>query len=137
MLQFTTYLSGKLPEMKLFNDILKEKTAEGRLYSQGRVYLLISIVAYYLTLGVITYKEMYPKTEIDLESTKIIIDALQWAMALFAGYVFGGKGIEVAKMVFNRTTPPPPGGPGPAPVPAPAPEPGEIPANKKFTDPEI
>ena len=84
--------------MNLFKDILKQ---QGK-YSQGRIYLLLSILAYYITIGILTIKGAADDTNIDLNSFEIIIQALQWAMALFAGYVFGGKGLEVLKVIFNK-----------------------------------
>jgi len=75
---------------KIFKDILQER---GK-YSQGRVYLLWSIIAYYLTLGILTFAGIYPKLEIELDKFKIILEALEYAMTLFGGYVFGGKFIS-------------------------------------------
>lgn len=77
----------KKERFKLFKDIL----TEGSKYSQGRVYLLWSVVAYYITLGTLTVAAMNPKMQIELEKFKIILDALEYAMTLFGGYVFGGK----------------------------------------------
>lgn len=77
----------KKERFKMFKDILTEDSK----YSQGRVYLLWSVVAYYLTLGTLTVTAMNPKMEIELENFKIILDALEYAMTLFGGYVFGGK----------------------------------------------
>lgn len=85
----------------LFNDILKEKTPEGVKYSQGRVYLLWSIVCYYITLGLMTGKALNPKIDIDTKTLEMIIEALQWAIALMAGYVFGSKGLEVLKTLVD------------------------------------
>ena len=50
------YLSIKMnmatkQRFKIFNDILKENG----VYSQGRIYLLVSVIAYYLTLGILTF----------------------------------------------------------------------------------
>ena len=88
---------------KLFTDILKEADKTGILkYSQGRVYLFVSIVAYYLTLGIITYKSYVPKSDISLETLKVIIGALQYAMVLFGGYVFGGKFLDVVKVIGGK-----------------------------------
>lgn len=81
---------------KFFSDLLKEKDK----WSQGRVYLLLSVIVYYSVLGIITYKGMYCITLIDLNSFKIIIDALQWAIGIFATYAFGGKGIELIKNIL-------------------------------------
>lgn len=85
----------------LFNDILKEKTPEGVKYSQGRVYLLWSIVCYYITLGLMTGKALNPQIDIDTKTLEMIIEALQWAIALMAGYVFGSKGLEVLKTLVD------------------------------------
>ena len=74
----------------MFKDILKQ---DGR-YSQGRVYLLWSIIAYYMTLGILTAAGISDKFEIEIDKFKIIIDALEYAMTLFGGYVFGGKFID-------------------------------------------
>lgn len=87
--------------IKLLTDILKEKG----VYSQGRVYLLLSIIAYYTTLGILTHSGIKKTNDIDLTTFNNIIDALQWAMGLFAGYVFGGKGIEALKVIMSKTTP--------------------------------
>tara|TARA_Y100000389_G_scaffold171998_1_gene180118 strand:- start:3366 stop:3662 length:297 start_codon:yes stop_codon:yes gene_type:complete len=80
---------------KLFTDILKEK---GK-YSQGRIYLLISAFAYYLTLAILTAAGISPtyQKDLDINNFKMIVDALQYAMVLFAGYVFGGKFVDVVK----------------------------------------
>jgi len=83
-------MKTKKEYFQLFKDILKEK---GR-YSQGRVYLLWSIVAYYLTIGILTAAGISSKFEIEIDKFKIIIDALEYAMTLFGGYVFGGKFID-------------------------------------------
>ena len=84
---------------KLFTDILKEKD----VYSQGRVYLLWSVFAYYITLGILTFAGI-KKSDIDMGNFVIIVEALEYAMTLFGGYVFGGKFLEVVK-AFKGTTP--------------------------------
>ena len=77
-------MSEKKERFKLLNNILKEKDK----YSQGRVYLLISIVAYYITLGTLMACGIW-KSEIDMENFTIIVEALE----------FGGKFIDVIKVV--------------------------------------
>ena len=77
---------------RLFKDILKENG----MYSQGRVYLLWSVFAYYITLGTLMVAGI-KKSAIEMENFKIIVDALEYAMTLFGGYVFGGKFLEVIK----------------------------------------
>lgn len=86
---------------KMLKDILTEKIGEEKLYSQARVYLLVSVIAYYVTLGIISFKALKPNQMINEESLKTIIDALQWAMALFAGYSFGHKIVEGFKNVLG------------------------------------
>ena len=79
---------------RLFKDILKENG----MYSQGRVYLLWSVFAYYITLGTLLVAGI-KKSEIEIENFKMIVDALEYAMTLFGGYVFGGKLLDVIKVV--------------------------------------
>jgi len=100
----------------LFKDILKVKTSDGTIkYSQGRIYLFIFVLAYIACLG---YYMFDPKTE----SMETIIDSIQWAILLFAGYVFAGKGVDATKSVFkmktDATTPTVPIKPTDAPKPA-------------------
>ena len=42
---------------------------------------------------------MNKTTQLDIEKFKIIIDALEYAMVLFAGYTFGGKFLSVIKTI--------------------------------------
>ncbi len=81
--------------MKIFKDMLTE---HGK-YSQGRVYLFWSVLSYYITLGVLLFAGMNKKYELDLTKFSIIIEALEYAMVLFGGYVFGGKFLDVVKAI--------------------------------------
>ncbi len=91
--------------LKMWKDILTEKIGTGeKLYSQGRVYLLFSIIAYYITLGIITWKALKPTIDIAESTLNTIITALQWTIALFASYTLGGKVIEGVKTVLNKTS---------------------------------
>jgi hypothetical protein len=96
-------MERKKNKLKFFNDILKER---GK-YSQGRIYLLLSVVAYYLTLAILTIAGIR-KDEIEMENFRMIVDALEYAMALFAGYAFGGKAVDVANTLLNRNGNKPP-----------------------------
>jgi hypothetical protein len=78
----------------LFKDILKENG----MYSQGRVFLLWSVFAYYITLGILTVTGL-KKSDIEMENFRMIVDALEYTMTLFGGYVFGGKFLEVVKVL--------------------------------------
>jgi hypothetical protein len=80
-------------------NILKEILTERGKYSQSRIYLLWSIIAYYLTLGILTAGGLNPKYDLDMDKFKIIIEALEYAMVLFAGYTFGGKFLDVVKVI--------------------------------------
>jgi hypothetical protein len=94
--------------LKMFKDILTEKIGTGtgeKLYSQARVYLLLSVVAYFVTLGIVTAKSLKPTLTIEIESIKVVIEALKWVLLLFSGYSFGHKGIEAAKNIFGKTIP--------------------------------
>ena len=82
--------------MKKYARILYDILKENGKYSQGRIYLFISVVSYYLTLGILLSCGV-SKVDLDMENFKIIIDALSTAMTLFGGYVFGGKFLEVVK----------------------------------------
>lgn len=81
--------------MNIFKDMLTEKNK----YSQSRVYLLWAIIAYYTTLGILMCKGISKNDKMDLNKFRIIIDALQYAMVLFAGYTFGGKFLNVVKVI--------------------------------------
>jgi len=81
--------------MKIFKDMLTEKG----MYSQSRVYLLWAIIAYYITLGVLMCKGVSKENTLDLNKFQIIIDALEYAMVLFAGYTFGGKFLNVIETI--------------------------------------
>lgn len=92
--------------MKFFRDILTEinnKTDE-REWSQGRVYLMVSIIAYYAVLTVLTVAGMHKQNDIDLNKFRIVIDALEFAMVLFGGYVFGGKIVTVFNAIKSNKT---------------------------------
>jgi hypothetical protein len=91
--------------MKIFKDMLTEfngKTNE-KQYSQGRVYLLWSVVAYYITLGILLVAGLHKSkdgvNDVDVDKFNTIIEALKYAMVLFGGYVFGGKFLDVVKVV--------------------------------------
>jgi hypothetical protein len=82
----------------VLSQILKER---GK-WSQSRIYLFWSIIAYYLTLAILTVGGLNPKHDLDVEKFKIIIDALEYAMVLFAGYTFGGKFLDVVKVIGSK-----------------------------------
>ena len=90
----------------MLKDMLKEK---GK-WSQGRVYLLISVIVYYITLGVLMVSGIHTSKDcdgLDMEKCEIIIEALKYAMVLFGGYVFGGKFIDVIKVIGGSKKEPP------------------------------
>ncbi len=83
------------------SDILKEKADDGEKYSQGRFYLLVSLIFYFLTLTMISVKGVMPQAEMNTKSFEQVIEALQWIVALFSGYVFGTKGLEVLSTLMK------------------------------------
>ena len=88
----------------MFKDMLKEK---GK-WSQGRVYLLVSVVVYYITLGVLMVAGLHKSNDgLDMGKFEIIIEALKYAMMLFGGYVFGGKFMDVIKVIGGKKDDPP------------------------------
>jgi hypothetical protein len=84
--------------MNLFKDMLTENNK----YSQSRVYLLWAIIAYYTTLGILMCKGISKDDKMDLNKFHIVIDALEYAMVLFAGYTFGGKFLNVVKVIGTK-----------------------------------
>ena len=90
----------------MLKDMLKEK---GK-WSQGRIYLLVSVVVYYITLSVLMVAGLHKSNEgdgLDMDKFEIIIEALKYAMMLFGGYVFGGKFIDVIKVIGGKKEDPP------------------------------
>ena len=58
----------------MFKDMLKER---GK-WSQGRVYLLVSVIVYYITLGFLMVAGLHKSnSDLDLDKFKIIIEALR------------------------------------------------------------
>ncbi len=86
-------------KFNLFKDILRD---EGK-YSQGRVYLLWSVIAYYITLGILTWAGI-ANSDIEMGNFTTIISALKYAMGLFGGYVFGGKFITAYENIKGKIT---------------------------------
>lgn len=86
---------------KLLNDILKAKEGVGIKYSQGRVYLFVVFVVYVLYILFLSVQFIRCENSINIDNANTIISALQWAMGLLTGYVFGAKGIEALKIVVN------------------------------------
>jgi len=92
--------------MGVFKDMLKER---GK-WSQGRIYLLVSVTVYYITLAVLMFAGIKTSKEgegLDMDKFEIIIEALKYAMVLFGGYVFGGKFMEVIKVIGGKKEEPP------------------------------
>ena len=88
--------------MKIIKDILKEKTGSQFKFSQGRVYLFIAFLSYIILLSFLTFKTAQCNSNVSLEAFESIISALQWIIALLAGYVFGGKGLEILKVIYDK-----------------------------------
>ena len=95
-------------DMGLLKDILSEKV-DGKLkYSQGRVYLFSSFVAFVGTLAFMaikTYRCLAVGEDVNTQSEELIINALQWCLGTFALYVLGGKGMAIMNNKLNGTKP--------------------------------
>jgi len=89
--------------MRLLKDILKSKTGKEVKYSQGRVYLFIAFISYIVFLGFLTYKMIRCDFSVEIGPADTIISALQWILALLAGYVFGAKGLEALKIISGKS----------------------------------
>ena len=76
---------------KFIIDILKEDSK----WSIGRTCLMLSVLSYFSTLSIVTFWGLNGKSQLDIDSFKIIIDALQYTILLFGGYVLGGKFLNV------------------------------------------
>lgn len=84
-----------------FSDILKDNDGGKMKWSQGRFYLFLSLMFYFFVLTLLSLKAMKPNIEIKNETFEMVISALQWVIALFAGYVFGAKGLRVLDSIFK------------------------------------
>lgn len=84
-----------------FSDILKEADGDRIKWSQGRIYLFLSLLFYFFVLTLLSIKAVKPNADIKNESIDMVISALQWIIALFAGYVFGAKGLKVLDSVIK------------------------------------
>ena len=98
------FISKYFYRSKLLGDILKEEGKDKIFrYSLGRIFLLLSIIIYFVTIGLLTSKALKPNIGIDLNAVSKVIEALQYTIALFSGYVFGGKGIDAVKSIMIKT----------------------------------
>lgn len=91
--------------MKLFKDMLGNHKHGKHSFSQGRVYLFTSVIAYFAILAFLVIRAGNCDLSIETGPLELIISALQWAIALFAGYVFGGKGLEVIRILMGKKKP--------------------------------
>jgi len=98
-------------KIQILKDILKSKVDGGMKYSQGRVYLFVFVISYIASL---CYYMFIP----NITSMQTIIDGLQWAILLFAAYVFGTNGVTVTKDILKKSSN--------MVIPAPAPTPSPI-----------
>jgi hypothetical protein len=71
---------------------LKEK---GKI-AQGRLYLFVSIVIYYMTHGVVLCAAIF-NFDVDHDLLKEVAQAIQYPMTTFATYTLGGKVVDVFK----------------------------------------
>lgn len=81
---------------RISNDLLKESDKKGRLkYSQGRVYLAISFVVFFV-MNLILIGYAFSNRKLDDQHLEIILAVstnLKWALSTFSLYILGGKTI--------------------------------------------
>lgn len=78
---------------KFFDDILGEKISGYTKYSQGRVYLFISFMAFFIINVILAVCALI---NIPLDNTDLLIivsSNLKWILASLLLYVLGGKGV--------------------------------------------
>lgn len=78
---------------KFLRDILTTQEKGFTKYSQGRVYLFISFIAFFVTNLLLLYYTFTGVEIQDKDSLIIFSSNLKWALGSFALYVLGGKGI--------------------------------------------
>lgn len=89
--------------MKILKDMLTEKQRGYAKYSQGRVYLFASFVAFFISNLLLVY---YALTGIEIKNTEALLlfsTNIKWALSTFALYVLGDKGIGI----FRKQDPDP------------------------------
>jgi hypothetical protein len=79
--------------MSFLGDIIKEPTPEGRRYSQGRIYLFISFIAFIVINAVLAYCAFKGIPLEDKESLELVSSNLKWALGSFSLYTLGTKGV--------------------------------------------
>ena len=80
--------------MKKISEMLKEN---GK-YSQGRVYLLLSVLVYYKTQAIILLAGIFA-WNVDKEILAAVAEAIEYPMTTFATYTLGGKVVSL----FNKS----------------------------------
>ena len=73
---------------------IKDMLKENDKYSQGRVYLLVSIIVYYCTQGVILLTGIF-SWDVDKEILGSVAEAIEYPMTTFATYTLGGKIVKI------------------------------------------
>jgi hypothetical protein len=83
-------------KFSFFNDFLKENG----VYSQGRVYLLSAISVYYIIIMILTITGVGKNhATIDMKNFEIILESIKYIITLFAGYVLGGKVLNIISLL--------------------------------------
>ena len=78
---------------EFFNDFLKEKDSDGILrYSNGRVYLFVTITFYYIATAIVVIKSIFhEKLSIEIPTIDFAMQKLEFLLTALFLYVFGGK----------------------------------------------
>ena len=83
--------------MKKCNNFLKEN---GKI-SQSRFYLLVSVIFYYITQGIILFAGMF-NWDVDKEILTSVANGIEYPMTTFATYTLGGKIVSIFKKEKNE-----------------------------------
>jgi flagellar biosynthesis protein FlhB len=90
-----------------FDEMLKERNEEGlNKYSQGRVYLFLSICAYFIAISIVEFKAIFPgKASIEINTMDFAMQKLEFLLTALFLYVFGGKAMgPLNTFLSNRST---------------------------------
>jgi len=73
-----------------------EMLKENGKFSQGRIYLLVSVVVYYINQLIILLAGLMG-WDVDKEILASVAHAVEYPMTTFATYTLGGKVVEIFK----------------------------------------
>jgi hypothetical protein len=80
-----------------------EKSGDDR-YSLARVCLFVTFNVYILCGAGYLALSLMPQYNTSPEILKTIMDNLQYALTLFAGYTFGGKALKTTQQIMTQNS---------------------------------